>query len=236
MNGSTKCVLYTCTCVLVGVVAVLGIVQIIKYTEGHTTYSEKEERHDFLRFPHMSFCPGYKSLPESFLWAPQMMLSLLDLTGQNRQQHSGPVRSAATNSTSAPFSEERLEELWLATTFDLEEVVVAVVISEMDLLEMQVYRPGDDDDDPAPPGCLEVTEHDTVLGRCYTLGFPCSAERKTDSVIVDLNASAAAKGSLSLHLHDEAADANLGLNYNYWRLPVSSDRCGTQKPFLVQYN
>ncbi len=219
-------VLYICTSGLILVVAALGTVQILKFSEGHTTYSEKKERHLRLRYPHVTFCPGFKDRAESALWTRDNLASTF------ADDDAGPDGGDVGGIRSGNFSEEELRALWTATTFDLGEVLPLVLIAtateggrrgrgggEQKEQRYDVRRDG------VPPDCLDVRGHDALLGRCYTLSFPCSdlsgPARRVDSVDLLFNVSAIPKGRLSLYFHDELDDLYLGVNENYWALPVT---------------
>ncbi len=183
----------------------MGIIQVIKYTKGHTTYTERREYYSFLSYPYVSFCPGFKPHAESdHLWIPKLMTSV--------------ELSHVNGGHPKPFPKGYVHELWMSTTYNFEEVVSQVRVYNLDLGDLQ--------------DCWEVKTIWTVSGRCYILSLPCSEKQMVNGLNIAFNMSLL-KRSLSLYIHNELSDAFFGLNDNYWLQTVSWERLNKEESTIV---
>ncbi len=228
----TKSIFYVCLTGLILVVVVLCVNQFVKYMEGHTTYVEKREQHGgVIRYPHFSFCPGFKVEEEgSSLWAPRTVTSVSGLYSVQDDDSAAKNKNSAAKNKTVYYSEETILAIWEASTFSLEEVMTTALIQKSDFSLNQAYVPSKGGEQP---DCLSVTQHDTMLGRCYTLSVPCSARQEVPSLAILFNLSATTNRRMSLYVYDEFSNGHLGLNHNFWTLPVKWEKLSADS--MVEY-
>ncbi len=205
---------FACAAILIGTVLALATMQVDKYFRDLTTYTERKERSAHLPFPPVSLCPGFKiEHPGSTVWTRQVLLESLTQKETAAVDHIWDMAEF-------PATAESLRSLWEETTFGHEEVINSVYLYGQLEGDDASYHPRKGANNSE---CIDIKEHSTLSGRCYTVDFPCSgvAAIRQMSMTFNLSRVAAEGGSLSFYVHDLAEDALLGLNSNYWARPTA---------------
>ena len=170
-------------------------------------YAQKRQLHPFLKYPMVSFCPGYRdadSMPWSFP---------LHFWTSNWSDLKPP-------GSGFPTDQNEIDAVWRAVTFGLEELLVSVSLHGASGTDVSVRVAGGDLAWKAIE-CVKMEELHTLFGRCYSLNFPCSLERDILSIDFTFNLTNTMRGTLSLYLHPNRDSAVFGLNNNYWTLPAT---------------
>ncbi len=203
IRSFARSILFSCTVCLVGIVLVLGIVQVVKYNQDYTTYTERTEKKKFLWYPPISFCPGFKThYKATAIWFH--FYDKFDI-----------------NATVFPETKEALRHLWEETTFRLGEIVQSVRLTRNGIA---VHSLDPRKRNPKSEECIDVKEQSTYSGRCYTLNFPCSKDNFIGAVALKFKLSKIARKSMSWYIHENLVDALFGLNSNYWLLPATNEK------------
>ncbi len=117
----------------------ISALQIHKYAKGRTTLTYTAEEGGSMPLPAISFCPGFKSgKAEKSIWSRAYW------------------RERKYLNTTFPTDEEELRRMWREITFDWEEVVARVDITELE----ETYKWSNDS-----ARCFVVVELDTWSGR-----------------------------------------------------------------------
>ncbi len=165
-----------------------------------------------LSYPSVSFCPGYRiSEDESnkIPWA----LSIHHWRFVN-------LGGSPDLSVKFPASEEESELAWESATYRIDEVLNSIVVFKENLdTAVDALSLNFSGNPERPADCVDVTEHRTLFGRCYTLGFHCGETIRVVDFVFNLSSATHHRGALTLHLHYHPENAILGLNNNYWTLP-----------------
>ncbi len=207
-----KLLLLSCTAGLVGAVLTLAAMQAVKYSRDLTTITERAEKEPFLDYPVVSFCPGFKTQNRlSSVWM-QRQSSVIDLGSERPDAREGFPGDAAA-----------LRSVWEETTFALEEILTSVTLASGGNTRHSFHPGAGGNGDGNRRQCVDVTEHATLSGRCYSLTLPCSTEEFIETAVLLFNLSSMAKGRLFLYIHGEVIDASVGLNVNFWILPAARE-------------
>ncbi len=209
IHSYARYIFFLCTACLVGIVLTLGAVQVVKCTQDLTTYTERTEKKHFLRYPPISFCPGFKTNDKAAaIWS----------------QSYGEL---AFNRTFFPETKEALRHLWEKTTYGLDEFVQRVRLTRYGTV---VYRLVPGKRGPtSEEECIDIKELSTYSGRCYTLSFPCSGDTFLSSLGLKFNLSGMERKSMSWYIHDNLMDAPFGLSSNFWLLPATNKEVSVNK-------
>lgn len=202
--------LYLCTAAMVVCVLALVAVQVEKYRKGSTIFVQKSVRPEVLRFPAVSFCPGFKD-ERAQVWALPLMY------------HSRENGLAVEDFPPDRGSSDRL---WREVTYDLGEALGILVLHHggAGAGENATVVAGGDLMGRGSEGHVRVREVNTMAGRCYTLSFAASGPRRAElrSLNLVFNLTSATKGRMGLHFHQYPESAAFGLSNNFWMLEATS--------------
>ncbi len=194
---------------LVSILLLVVLAQIVdqvrKYLDGQTTVSKTSHRFSKLPFPSVSFCPGFRrGEVEKYPW----------MSWENFGYSSG-----VPESSTFPQDEEEVLVLWENITFGLSEVLVSADIFMK--TPPAVTRFTADDISQGTAACLEIREFGTLSGKCYTLAASC-AFGPSEGIMLYFNLSQVHRHEMDLVFHHPRA--SLGLNENFWPVPVAPQR------------
>ncbi len=172
-----------------------------KYLAGQTTVSKSTGPVRELFLPAVSVCPGFRGDVVADL--PWMSWEFRDLSGPQQDYDSFPK------------GREEAERLWKEVTFDFEDLLLAA----------RLIAHGDESNNwgqkwvGAPEvlsgldPCLEVRQHSTVSGRCFTFDVSCPFHSSEQSLSLYLNVSGVAR-DFDVLFHPRRG--LMGLNDNFW--------------------
>ncbi len=186
------------------------VLQVRKYARGQKTITRSSQTLTELDLPGISFCLGFKK--EKVLKLPWMLV--------------GEGNTGVGEDDTFPSTAEAAEALWDDITFDLEDIRVTlylIIDSEATLLAENLNKligvTGEDDDGNRT--LLEVQEHNTLSGKCYTLRMNMPFKVGNMLSIYFYNLDVLSRPRLTLFYHHP--DDSIGLNENYWTMPASNN-------------
>ncbi len=165
-------VAYASLFVLIILCTIMTYYQLGKYLAAQATLAYRvDTSQDFLDFPSISFCPGFKKDKVRELAWPTLYLD-------PQFTHSNDTRE-----DTFPTTAEEMRKVWDEMTFGPDEIIINFdadyQFSNVSNNETWVngYVPADLLG-KEKVGCLSLKQHDTYSGRCYTFNTWCQV-RKT---------------------------------------------------------
>ncbi len=135
------CLFHVIALCLICTVLLLTSLQVHKFVQGKTILAYNTEKHRSIPLPQISFCPGFKpGKVESSVWSRSFW---------RRHRH---------NESAFPTDEERVMSLWREVTYDLDEVLVGLMLFTKDGSII-------DWNNKTGSSCFVVIEHGTWSGR-----------------------------------------------------------------------
>ncbi len=199
-SNATQVLFYVVVLALVGTVLAEVYWQMKKYLEGKTTVSKTSYVADHLDMPAMSFCPGFKrEALKKYPWLYWEHVLYKPFPGN----------------LSFPQDRAEAQALWDSVTYGLDEILVSGSVLGN---SYQVWYDANDIVKNNATRCLNIHEHDTLSGRCFTFHSTCRMSALGGFAIL-VNMTQMPRRELDLIFH--LPEAYVGLNDNLFNSPVT---------------